>query len=156
MFIFKLGHYPLLGLSTFVENPLQIELFIQNKPNFMRFCPNNADFKKKRTQNKPNFRSCLPLLHFSPKNSKIFYSFQKFRPLFPQFSNVFANFYCFPLTSAENKLISRPVYWKPNFYLSVLEASGYSDKEQPAPRLPRNGRCAFNGHWHCFHFLRKC
>ena len=37
-------------LSTTVEKPLQIDLFMQNKPNFMRFSPENEDLTKKRTQ----------------------------------------------------------------------------------------------------------
>jgi hypothetical protein len=39
--------------STFVENPLQIHLFLQNKPNFVRFWPKNLDLEKKQTQFKP-------------------------------------------------------------------------------------------------------
>ena len=30
---------------------------MQNKPNFMRFSPQNADFSKKQTQFKPNFEN---------------------------------------------------------------------------------------------------
>ena len=56
--------------STFVENPLQIDPFMQNEPNFTK-CPNgpkslfynelrttnNELFWEKRTQNEPNFSS---------------------------------------------------------------------------------------------------
>jgi hypothetical protein len=40
--------------STSVENVRQINLFLQNKPNFPHFSPKNEDFTKKQTQNKPN------------------------------------------------------------------------------------------------------
>jgi hypothetical protein len=40
--------------STIVENIRQINLFMQNKPNFPHFSPENEDFAKKQTQNKPN------------------------------------------------------------------------------------------------------
>ena len=39
--------------STNVENVRQIRLFMQNKPNFPRFSPENDDFTKKQTQFKP-------------------------------------------------------------------------------------------------------
>jgi hypothetical protein len=40
--------------STPVENIRQIRLFLQNKPNFPHFSPENEDCAKKQTQNKPN------------------------------------------------------------------------------------------------------
>jgi hypothetical protein len=40
--------------STGVENIRQINLFLQNKPNFPNFPPKNEDFAKKQTQFKPN------------------------------------------------------------------------------------------------------
>jgi hypothetical protein len=40
--------------TTFVENPLQIDLFLQNKPKFPRFSPKNNGKAKKQTQFKPN------------------------------------------------------------------------------------------------------
>jgi hypothetical protein len=40
--------------STPVENVRQISFFMQNKPNFPHFSPENRDFAKKQTQNKPN------------------------------------------------------------------------------------------------------
>ena len=40
--------------STTVENVRQIRLFLQNKPNFLDFSPENDDFTKKQTQFKPN------------------------------------------------------------------------------------------------------
>jgi len=40
--------------STVVENIRQINLFMQNKPNFPHFSPENEDFTKKQTQFKPN------------------------------------------------------------------------------------------------------
>jgi hypothetical protein len=41
--------------STYVENIRQINLFLQNKPNFPHFSPENEDFAKKQSQFKPNF-----------------------------------------------------------------------------------------------------
>ena len=38
--------------STPVENVLQISFFMQNKPNFMRFSPENDDLTTKQTQYK--------------------------------------------------------------------------------------------------------
>jgi len=43
--------------STTVEIALQISPFMQNKPNFMRFSPENDDLTKNKpnlSQNKPN------------------------------------------------------------------------------------------------------
>jgi hypothetical protein len=40
--------------STPVENVRQINLFMQNKPNFPHFSPEKEDFAKKQTQFKPN------------------------------------------------------------------------------------------------------
>jgi hypothetical protein len=40
--------------STYVENIRQINLFLQNKPNFPHFSPENEDCAKKQTQFKPN------------------------------------------------------------------------------------------------------
>jgi hypothetical protein len=40
--------------STKVENTRQINLFMQNKPNFPHFSPKNEDYAKKQTQFKPN------------------------------------------------------------------------------------------------------
>ena len=40
--------------STPVKNVRQIRLFMQNKPNFPHFSPENDDFTKKQTQFKPN------------------------------------------------------------------------------------------------------
>jgi hypothetical protein len=40
--------------STLVENVRQINLFMQNKPNFPHFSLENDDFDKKQTQFKPN------------------------------------------------------------------------------------------------------
>jgi len=40
--------------STIVENIRQIRLFLQNKPNFPHFSPENEDFTKKQTQYKAN------------------------------------------------------------------------------------------------------
>ena len=40
--------------STIVEKPLQINLFLQNKPNFLHFSTKNNDKAKKQTQYKPN------------------------------------------------------------------------------------------------------
>ena len=39
--------------STNVERTLQKQLFMQNKPNFMRFYPKNEDSTKKQSQTKP-------------------------------------------------------------------------------------------------------
>ena len=56
-----------LGTSTSVENPLQINLFMQNKPNFRKAKMNvnltlTKDYRKKDDFsvriNKPNFRNC--------------------------------------------------------------------------------------------------
>jgi len=46
--------------STVVENVRQIRLFMQNKPNFPRFSPENEDFTEKQTQFKPNQTQFLP------------------------------------------------------------------------------------------------
>ena len=40
--------------STYVERTLQINLFMQNKPNFPHFSLKNEDFTKKQTQYKAN------------------------------------------------------------------------------------------------------
>ena len=40
--------------STLVERTLQIHLFMQNKPNFLHFSPENEDCAAKQTQFKPN------------------------------------------------------------------------------------------------------
>ena len=40
--------------STNVENIRQIRLFMQNKPNFPQFSPENDDLTQKQTQYKPN------------------------------------------------------------------------------------------------------
>jgi hypothetical protein len=40
--------------STPVENIRQISFFMQNKPNFPHFSPENADYAKKQSQYKPN------------------------------------------------------------------------------------------------------
>jgi len=45
--------------STLVEKVRQIRLFMQNKPNFPRFSPENKDFTKKQIQFKPNFLHML-------------------------------------------------------------------------------------------------
>ena len=39
---------------SFNYNIFPVTLFMQNKPNFIRFSPQNADFTKKQTQFKPN------------------------------------------------------------------------------------------------------
>jgi len=39
--------------STEVENIRQINLFMQNKPNFLHFSLKNEDFTEKQTQSKP-------------------------------------------------------------------------------------------------------
>ena len=70
---YKSIHYPTLAhfkhfrclrnFSSLFTNDYQIstkeyvriyKLFMQNKANFMRFSPENADFTKKQTQFKPN------------------------------------------------------------------------------------------------------
>jgi len=51
--------------STKVENIRQIRLFMQNKPNFLYFSPENDDFTKKQTQFKPNSKPIKA--NFSPK-----------------------------------------------------------------------------------------
>ena len=43
----------LVWSSTPVENVRQIDLFMQNEPNFPHFSPENEDSTKKRTQNEP-------------------------------------------------------------------------------------------------------
>jgi hypothetical protein len=45
--------------STIVENVRQINLFLQNKPNFRPFRPENEDFTEKQTQYKPNSKPIL-------------------------------------------------------------------------------------------------
>jgi 5'-methylthioadenosine phosphorylase len=45
--------------STSVENVRQINLFLQNKPNFPHFSLKNEDFTKKQTQFKPNSNPIL-------------------------------------------------------------------------------------------------
>jgi hypothetical protein len=45
--------------STLVENVRQINLFMQNKPNFPHFSLENDDFDKKQTQFKPNSNPIL-------------------------------------------------------------------------------------------------
>jgi len=54
--------------STFVENPLQIHLFLQNKPNFMRFSAKKRRFAQKRTQNEPNSKPIgqMPKMNVCP------------------------------------------------------------------------------------------
>jgi hypothetical protein len=48
--------------STIVENVRQINLFLQNKPNFPHFSPENEDFAKKQTQFKPKQTQSKPIL----------------------------------------------------------------------------------------------
>ena len=45
--------------STGVENVRQISFFMQNKPNFPHFYPENEDNAKKQTQFKPNSNPIL-------------------------------------------------------------------------------------------------
>ncbi|MHC4583793.1 MAG: hypothetical protein ACYS3N_04650, partial [Planctomycetota bacterium] len=51
-----------LSISTPVENSLQIRLFMQNKPNFIRFSPENADFTKNKPNSKPIQTQTKPIL----------------------------------------------------------------------------------------------
>jgi hypothetical protein len=53
-------------LSTPVENIRQINLFLQNKPNFPHFSLENEDFAKKQSQFKPNSNPIQT--QFWPKN----------------------------------------------------------------------------------------
>ncbi|MHC4242261.1 MAG: hypothetical protein ACYSU4_07660, partial [Planctomycetota bacterium] len=47
-----------ISTNSYVRNYKQI---MQNKPNFPHFSPENGDFVKKQTQNKPNFKSKMPV-----------------------------------------------------------------------------------------------
>jgi hypothetical protein len=56
--------------STPVENIRQINLFLQNKPNFPHFLPENEGFAKKQTQFKPNQSQFWPKNQGDKANSK--------------------------------------------------------------------------------------
>ena len=69
-----------LKTSTPVENVRQIDFFLQNKPNFPNFSPENKDFTKKQTQYKPNSNPILAQnrrwqthSYLSRRLSKIYY-----------------------------------------------------------------------------------
>jgi len=79
-------YVPIRHLSTRVENIRQINLFMQNKPNFPHFSAENDDFikkqtqfKAKQTQFKANFGSILPVAN--PIQTQ-FYPRFKLTPLF--------------------------------------------------------------------------
>jgi hypothetical protein len=55
--------------STPVENIRQIDLFMQNKPNFHPFRPKNDDLSEKQTQFKPNSKPILSYYQGGKANS---------------------------------------------------------------------------------------
>ncbi len=76
-----LAHYSLPRLSTTVENPLQINLFMQNKPNFRKSQMNvsillQMDYENKSNwtigQNKPNSNPNKPNLRKAKMNVNLY------------------------------------------------------------------------------------
>ena len=95
-------HNYLITPSTTVERTLQIQLFMQNEPNFPRFSPKNDDYAKKRTQFKANQTQFSP--NFKAGKAKT-------KPNKPNLSSVgFESYLIFFWTIGIGKLKSKKRY----------------------------------------------